>query len=479
MSFPSVYPTGTTIFNPEKCWNGYTIFAAMQHGAVLIDMNGSVQQLWKGVDGWPIKLLPGGSIIASSGARSFKYSFQDQLDLIQIDWEGRITWRFNRHEFIEDPGEAPRWMARQHHDFQRQGSPVGYYAPGMAPEVSRGNTLILCHRNNHNPKISHQPLLDDVFIEIDWQGNMVWEWVCSEHFDELGFGPDSRKVLADNPNMLKIGAGFGDWMHINSMSRLGPNPHFDQGDQRFHPDNIIWSSRQSNIIAITDKKNGGIVWKIGPEYNESPALRTLGWIIGPHHAHIIPQTLPGGGNLIVFDNGGFAGYGPPNPGSANGVNHALRDYSRVLEIDPVSLKVVWQYTPGEAGCRPPEGSHHFYSPLVSSAQRLPNGNTMITLGCDGKIIEVTSDHQLVWEYINPFIAPILNSNLVYRAYRAPYDWIPQLSPSPEKEIKKIDITEFSLNGVSPKTTHREIEVENMVGGETSGQSCVLPDDERG
>jgi len=26
-SYPSVYPTGTTIYKPEKCWNGYTIMS--------------------------------------------------------------------------------------------------------------------------------------------------------------------------------------------------------------------------------------------------------------------------------------------------------------------------------------------------------------------------------------------------------------------------------------------------------------------
>ncbi len=39
---PTVYPTGTTIYNPEKCWNGYTLFQTSLYqfrgvGAVLID----------------------------------------------------------------------------------------------------------------------------------------------------------------------------------------------------------------------------------------------------------------------------------------------------------------------------------------------------------------------------------------------------------------------------------------------------------
>ena len=52
----TVYPTGTTIYNPEQCWNGYTLFPATLSegklaGAVLIDMNGNVVNQWEGLDG--------------------------------------------------------------------------------------------------------------------------------------------------------------------------------------------------------------------------------------------------------------------------------------------------------------------------------------------------------------------------------------------------------------------------------------------
>ena len=32
---PSVYPTGTTIFDPAKAWSGYTVFVLPETGAVL------------------------------------------------------------------------------------------------------------------------------------------------------------------------------------------------------------------------------------------------------------------------------------------------------------------------------------------------------------------------------------------------------------------------------------------------------------
>ena len=380
MTYPSVYPTGATVYDPDKCWNGYTIYQAREVGALLVDMNGAEVKLWKGLHGFPNKILPGGYVMGHTGERPNAFSMQDQTDLVQVDFDGKIVWKFDRWEYIEDPGEEPQWMARQHHDYQRQGNPVGYYVPGMDPLVDRGNTWVLCHKNVFKKEISEKRLLDDVIIEVTWEGDVVWEWSCSDHFEELDFSEEARNILARNPNMVSSGGGMGDWMHINCMSLLGPNKWYDAGDQRFHPDNIIWDSRESNILAIISKKTGEIVWKVGPDYNASKALKKLGWIIGQHHAHMIPRGLPGEGNILVYDNGGWAGYGAPNPGSLTGIKNALRDYSRVLEFDPVTLEIVWQHTPKEAGLLHPTDSNRYYSPFISSAQRLPNGNTLITEG---------------------------------------------------------------------------------------------------
>jgi hypothetical protein len=125
MAYPSVYPTGTTIFNPDKCWNGYTLFQAREIGGLLIDMNGAEVQLWKGVHGFPNKLLPGGYSMGSSGDRNAAYGMQDYIDLVQIDWDGNIVWKFNQYEFIEDPGEEPQWMARMHH--KKGGHPLYFH----------------------------------------------------------------------------------------------------------------------------------------------------------------------------------------------------------------------------------------------------------------------------------------------------------------------------------------------------------------
>ena len=458
---PSIYPTGVTIFSPDKCWNGYTIFQSdllqgKKSSAVLVDMNGNVINQWKGLDGMPNKMLPGGQIIGSTGVRKPKYGHQDMIDLVQADWDGNIVWKFNRYEQVKDPYTKPTWMARCHHDFQREGNPVGYYIPDMNPLVDRGNTIILCHKNLKKPEISERLLLDDAIIEVNWNGDLIWEWNCSDHFEDLGFSEEAKSTIYRNPHVLAAGPNApgvdkgGDWMHLNSVSLLGPNKWFDQGDKRFNPENIIWSSRNANIIGITEKETGKVVWRVGPDYDTSPELKNLGWIIGQHHAHIIPRGLPGEGNILVFDNGGTAGYGAPNPGSPTGVDNAIRGYSRIIEFNPVTLEIAWQSIPkGRSG----PGMHaglKIFSSFISSAQRLPNGNTMITEGNSGRIIEVTPSLEIVWEYVSPYFEKRRNANLVYRAYRLPYEWVPQADKPEEKAIIPRDNSKYRVPGSSRK-----------------------------
>ena len=68
MGYPSIFPTGTLIYDKEKTFNGYTIFPSAK-GALLIDMNGREVQLWAGLGGFPNKILPGGYVMGTTGTR--------------------------------------------------------------------------------------------------------------------------------------------------------------------------------------------------------------------------------------------------------------------------------------------------------------------------------------------------------------------------------------------------------------------------
>lgn len=47
----------------------------------------------------------------------------------------------------------------------------------------------------YNPEISDKTLSEDVFLEVDWEGNILWKWYPNEHFHELGFSEAAKNVL--------------------------------------------------------------------------------------------------------------------------------------------------------------------------------------------------------------------------------------------------------------------------------------------
>ena len=74
--------------------------------------------------------------------------------------------------------------------------------------------------------------------------------------------------------------------------------------------------------------------------------------------------------------------------------------------------------------RPP-----YFSPYISGARRLPNGNTLLTEGNFGRMFQVTPDHRVVWEYINPHFHtdPVgRETNAVFRAGHYLPEQLPQL-----------------------------------------------------
>ena len=88
---------------------------------------------------------------------------------------------------------------------------------------------------------------------------------------------------------------------------------------------------------------------------------------------------------------------------------------------------------------------NFFSTNISGAQRLPNGNTLITEGAPGRLFEVTREGEIVWEYMNPESPySARESNAVYRAYRIPYGWIPQLAAPAEEAVVPPDLPDFRV-----------------------------------
>jgi hypothetical protein len=149
----------------------------------------------------------------------------------------------------------------------------------------------------------------------------------------------------------------GDIFHTNTIEVL--DGRFARLNPAFRRGNLLISVFVLNTVAVLDPDLRTIVW-----------AKTGGW----RHQH--QPTFLDNGHLLVFDNLG-----------------AAPDRSRVLEMDPVSGSVLWQY----GGTRAVD----FFSKTLGSAQRLPNDNTLITESENGRALEVTPGGRTVWEFYNP------------------------------------------------------------------------------
>ncbi len=348
-AYPAVFPVGTTIHDPQRAQAGYTLFTVAGVGiTVLVDMDGTEVRRWDTGSSYMVAPLPGGRVLAVTAAA-----------LRELDWDGVEVWRY-------DSGECSL-----HHDVQR---------------LEDGRTLALCRRPRTMPEISDQVVIDDEILLIDRDGTLLQRWSTGEHFDQLGLTQAAVETIRTRG---------GDWAHTNSIQVIPDN---DLGDPRFAPGNILVSQRQTSLLFVIDRITGDVVWTQGQN----------DLFMGQHQARLLPRRLPGAGEILLFDNGGYAGY-----------PLAARLYSRVFTFDPISGRVTWIYLGGDRK----ETRFQFFSPFMSGAQRLANGNTLICSSWDRRLFEVTAGGDIVWEYISPYTDDG-GARKIYRAYRLPYDWAP-------------------------------------------------------
>ena len=439
----TVFPTGVTIYDRNKAWNGFTLYPSPA-GALLIDMNGRAVRLWPQLTGIPVRAFPGGYVMGSYGKEPGAFGRQSSTDTVELNWNGDEVWHFNRNEVTDNIDGEKIWSGRQHHDWQREGSGCGYYSPFESPLAGSGNTLLLTRSDRQDSRVSEKRIIDERIIEVSWNGKIVWEWSAACHVDELGLSDAERKAISDDP-------ADGDWIHLNAVSVLGQNRWFEEGDSRFNPDNIICSARQLNEIFIIEKSSGHIVWSVGPDFSSSPALMALGQFIGQHGVHMIPRGLPGEGNILLFDNGSFGGWGEKTAVAPRGFNTVRRHYSRIVEFNPVTLSLEWEYSHAvrHGSCVMELGANTFLSPYISFAQRLENGNTLVTEGSQGRVFELTREKEIVWEFVNPLERKNGNASIkrsIYRAYRIPYSWMPQAGIPDELSVIPPSLENFRVPG---------------------------------
>lgn len=366
-------PTGLLKWDKSKTFNGYTLFApTATKNIYLIDMDGNLIHKWETdlVNGEYAELLPNGNILRGAvvNERRAVY-FGGSAGLIQeLSWDNKVVWECKLN--------TPKGIF--HHAFDR---------------MPNGNTLVTVWEQKsweeavgqgRDPKTTHwkgvvspadperKPVYGiwmDAVLELDKSGKTVWEWHVWDH---IGTRPDQFDINFVLPyNLGPLYAG-PDWSHFNTVQYL---PKTDQ---------VLLNSRNFGEFYIIDKKTGKMVYRWGNPGMYGKGRLPGGYVddgdqilFGPHHSQMQEN-----GNITVFDNGTFRPTG---------------NYSRVIEMDPKTDKIVWQFTSREV----PRYGNAFYSPFQCASQKLPNGNFLVTSTNWGHIFEVTQTKQVVWEYINP------------------------------------------------------------------------------
>lgn len=416
---PSVFPTGVTRYDPSKAYNCFVLFTGRDRKTHLIDMDSNEVHRWDYAGQPSVMLDPaltggkrGHVLVELSMMKKDDPAALNGLPFIyfnksigELDWNGNVVWQWG--------AKAPGGAAQMHHDWAR---------------LPNGNTLVLSVLVHPLPGFALPKLVDEAIYEVTPGGDIVWRWIAGDHLDEFGWTPQQLALVRATKRI--------NFLTFNDMKPVGPNHWFVAGDSRFDPNNVLVGSRNANFVAIIDKKTGKIVWRLGPNFPPAkPGPRKLpapvDQISGQHDPQIIPEGLPGAGNLLLLDNQGEAGF-PPVPLSYTGG-------SRVLEINPVTKQIVWEYSATDSNQAP----WTFRSSFNGSARRLPNGNTLIDEGMNGRFFQVTPAGQIVWEYVSPYIgwwAPPgldgkkVRTNWVYRAQPVPYDWAPAGTPHSQNAV---------------------------------------------
>ena len=365
---------------------GYTLFTGHWNNDVfLLDPLGRVAHAWHmDTRREYIKLLDNGNLLVIEWGPG----------ALEFDPDGNMVWQYK--------------VDRAHHDFLK---------------MPNGNVMLLVRRlktreqaiaAGANPEfISADRLTHDYLLEVrptSAGGEIVWEWSPWDHLIQ-DFDPSKPNygAVADHPELIDINFLLNptikrthatmDWLHANTVDY---NPELDQ---------IMLSPRHFSELWIIDRSTtteearghsggnsgmgGDLLYRWGNPRAYGRGTTADQRLFWQHQPHWIPPGLPGAGNILLFNNGNeFPGY--------------ERFYSSIDEI--VLPADGYRYRRAADGTYPPaelawtyvaDPPADFYAQILSGAQRLPNGNTLVVDGTAGTIFQITPEGRIVWKYVVP------------------------------------------------------------------------------
>ncbi|MBN2576163.1 MAG: aryl-sulfate sulfotransferase [Deltaproteobacteria bacterium] len=309
--------------------------------------------------------------------------------------------------------------------YDADGQPVWYYIDGTS--VDRGGAIsvdltdrgiLLGSVMDANAKNAEPPR------EVDFAGNTLWQ--CStptcggtgtltHHVGKLsnghyiiqrdvgdmmsGTSPVYEEITADGKVVWSLdyrkfvpppSGAMGDWCHGNSIT-----VDIDK--------NEVYANCRFMGLIKTTYQNPTLVWHLPASYSGKGI--TNGMKFSPatsQYSDTHDPEIHDDGTILFFDNGGYSGV-VGEEGNPHGYHSRAVEY----EIDEAgnTATLVWEF-PGSFNVDP-WYKNEFYLPFWGDADRLANGNVLVTAGVRGanaesRIFEVTKqDGKVVWEFRLP------------------------------------------------------------------------------
>lgn len=378
----SSFGTGEVLIHrPELTYDGYVLLNELGRDNIrMIDKEGARIATWDLGAGNSLgndaELLHDGTFLATQKvlpAPLTQGGFGGKIALYNT--EKQLTW-----EYILSSKEA-----LQHHD---------------AEMLPNGNILVMAWEQKATSEIlakgyigEHTTLNTEAIYEINPNTDeIVWEWHAWDHLiqdqdpTKEDFGALSSHPQRINVNYVKDQVGF---MHANGID-------YDAARDlifisvRYYSE--IWVIDHNTTTQEAKGEKGDLVYRFGnPEAygGEGPRL-----FYRQHYPNLLEGNIPGEGNVLVFSNTHYA------------------DYAAVVEIalpSPLTLgvlpTVVWEFSDPQLS-----------SAILSGAERLPNGNTLIAVGTQGSVWEVTPDKEVAWMFQGKGVSEGGPPRRMWRAY---------------------------------------------------------------
>ena len=323
-----------TNYIPESCFQGINIFTTRHPYTYLMDMHGNILHTWaldekEHLSGYS-EMCENGDLLTGVVDKEF----------VKLGWNSNRIWTKK---------------IRCHHRFYTAEN-------GNIYVVARKDSLVFCRG-------WPVPILEDYIAILSPDGKLTKEIRFYNSVERIF--PKKRlmyiyRSIINPKNLIriiwrKITGNYlfehdtcFDIMHTNSVELLTRNVRGlgKKGD-------MLLSIREIDFVGTLNVESKKMVWAWGP-----------GILCRQHYPTVLDN-----GNVLIFDNGRFKGY------------------SRILEVNPSTRRIVWDYNS--------DARKKFFTGGGGVVQRLPNGNTLITETNGGRAFEVTKNGTIVWQYYNP------------------------------------------------------------------------------